>query len=40
MVVDPNEAVPMDGEDDEDDASGWRARIKDYYRKLLSPARY
>jgi len=40
MVVDPNEAVPMDGEEDDEEDDGWRARITDYYRKLLSPARY
>ena len=37
VLDDQFRAVPMD---DEDDASGWRAWIKDYYRKLLSPARY
>jgi hypothetical protein len=41
MVVDPNEAVSVDSEDDEDEeASSWRAKLKDWFRKLLSPARY
>lgn len=40
MVVDPNEAVPTDGGEDDEEASGWRARLKNYYRKVLSPARY
>jgi hypothetical protein len=39
MVVDPNEAVSVDGDDDEEE-DGWRARIKRYYRKVFSPARY
>lgn len=39
MVVDPDEAVSLDGED-EDAESGWRARLKRYYRKLFSQARY
>lgn len=38
MVVDPDEAVPL--EDDEEEASGWRAKLKRYYRKLFSQARY
>jgi hypothetical protein len=40
MVVDPNEAVPVDGEDDEDEEASWLAKLKDWFRKLYSPARY
>lgn len=41
MVVDPNEAVPVDDGDDEgEEPSSWRAKVSNYLRKLYSPARY
>lgn len=38
MVVDPSEAQSI--EDDDEESDGWRAKIKSYYRKVFSPARY
>lgn len=41
MVVDPDEAISMsDDGDEEDEDEGWRATLKGYYRKLFSQARY
>ena len=39
MVVDRDEAVSLEAEDDKDDLS-LLGRLKRYYRKVFSPARY
>jgi len=40
MVVDPDQAVPLEEDGEDDEERGWWAKIKSYYRKLFSQARY
>jgi len=40
MVVDRDEAVPLDEDEDDEADPSLLDRVKSYYRKVFSPARY